>query len=60
LRGLMRARIVVSLVKAERAETESMERATLMTSPNRGSLDPSLGPWRTESKDGAMAFDAPE
>jgi hypothetical protein len=56
----MRARIVVSLVKAERAETESMERATLMTSPNRGSLDPSLGPWRTESKDGAMAFDAPE
>lgn len=52
-------RIVVSLVNAERAEAESIDRATLITIPDRGSLDPSLGPWRTESKNGAMAFDAP-
>lgn len=44
LKSPYRVRIVVSLVKAERAEAERIDRATLMTIPDRGSLDPSLIP----------------
>ena len=58
--GAWKGGIVVSLVKAERAEADSMESATLMAMPARGSLDPdTAGPWRRASsrEAGAMVLD---
>ncbi len=58
--GAWKGAIVVSLVKAERAEADSMESATLMAMPARGSLDPdTAGPWRRASsrEAGAMVLD---